>query len=253
MLLSKFICFNGCLWIKELQFQATNVKWSQQTFQMYIPPRLYAAGPRSRVHCQRMQEKAGLYRIDDVGDIPLGFISLFHFIRFYRWISQLFNWETMIQHCKKLFHRYVISNGFSKAVHTNALLMGPHAEESICIHCLLFFLINYTTEAERNVCKYAALINLLEREHTWTLWRFQLHSGINRSQQRKCVIIFSFAVWSLQNLPQCLKKLLSFLGKQDRKLHIKYIINLFKYPNTTIFMHNRSFNVLIIFFLLIIE
>lgn len=126
MLLSKIICFNGCLWIKELQFQATNVKWSQQTFQMYIPPRLYAAGTRSRVHCQRKQEKAGLYGIDDIGDIPLGFISLFHFIR-RCCISQLFNWETMIQHCKKLFHHYVISNVFSKAVHTYALLMGPHA------------------------------------------------------------------------------------------------------------------------------
>ncbi len=47
---------------------------------MYIPPRLYAAGPRNRVRCQRKQKKAELHRIDDVGDIPLGFISLFHFI-----------------------------------------------------------------------------------------------------------------------------------------------------------------------------
>ncbi len=116
--------------------------------------------------------------------------------------------------------------------------MGPHAEETICIHCL--FLINYTTEAERNVCKYAALINLLEREHTWLLWIFKLHSGINRSQQRKWIIILSFVVWSLQNLPQWL----IFLWKQD----IKYIINLFAYSNITVFKHNHSFNTGAIFF-----
>lgn len=211
MLLSKIICFNGCLWIKELQFQAGNVKWSQQTFQIYIPPGTYVAGPHCMVHyLSRQAKKAGLYRMGGIGDMPLGFVRLFHCISCCC-ISQILNWETMIQHCKE---KKISSFSLKQYI-----LYACTSDWAPCRgrSPFIIIIVNYTTGAEINVCKYAVLINLLKLRTSLNTMDISI-----TLEDTEDMHIFSFAAWSQTKVTSASEKPLKF-KKQDKTVYTVWL------------------------------